>query len=274
LRATVVRLALLLGAAFFGLFTWRFNLSPTDWAGVAAAFCFLSALLVELYLLKDQPERTWYEGRAAAESARTLGWRYMMGAEPFGIEGQQVDIDALFLGRLNDVLSVLKDIDLSPGHAVREQITPVMRAIRAASLEDRRSMYEVNRVGEQQQWYSRKARWNRNRAAQWTLGMLAVEGTGIAAAILKAAGTVGGELLSLGGAIVAAMTAWLQTKQYRTIAAAYSVTALELASVRSRIANQVTEADWSKFVSDAEDAISREHTLWKASRGVRSGAEN
>ena len=66
------------------------------------------------------------------------------------------------------------------------------------------------------------------------------------------------------------MTAWLQTKQHQTLATAYTVTALELASVRSKIAYQNNEADWAKFVSDAEEAFSREHTLWKASRGVRS----
>jgi hypothetical protein len=70
--------------------------------------------------------------------------------------------------------------------------------------------------------------------------------------------------------MVAAMTAWLQTKQHRTLATAYAITALELASVRTRIAHQATEADWATFVSDAEEAFSREHTLWKASRGVRS----
>ena len=72
------------------------------------------------------------------------------------------------------------------------------------------------------------------------------------------------------GAMVAAMTAWLQTKQHRTLATAYTVTALELASVRSRIVHQASEEDWATFVSDAEEAFSREHTLWKASRGVRS----
>lgn len=74
----------------------------------------------------------------------------------------------------------------------------------------------------------------------------------------------------LTGALVAAMTAWLQTKQHRALAAAYGVTALELASMRLKIARQSTESDWARFVADAEEAFSREHTLWKASRGVRS----
>jgi hypothetical protein len=62
----------------------------------------------------------------------------------------------------------------------------------------------------------------------------------------------------------------LQTKQYRALATAYGITALELASVRTKVQWQQNDNDWAKFVNDAEEAFSREHTLWKASRGVRS----
>jgi hypothetical protein len=61
--------------------------------------------------------------------------------------------------------------------------------------------------------------------------------------------------------LVAAMTAWLETKQYQMLATAYAVTSIELASVRTKIAWQQNEGDWAKFVSDAEEAFSREHTL-------------
>jgi hypothetical protein len=100
--------------------------------------------------------------------------------------------------------------------------------------------------------------------------MLLIEILGIGAGILKAIGTIQGDLLGFAGALVAAMTAWLQAKQHRSLAAAYTVTALELASVRSKIRHQQSEADWATFVSDAEEAFSREHTLWKASRGLTS----
>jgi hypothetical protein len=81
---------------------------------------------------------------------------------------------------------------------------------------------------------------------------------------------VEGDLLIFFGAVVAAMAAWLQTKQYRALATAYGITALELASVRTQVQWQQNDNDWAKFVNDAEEAFSREHTLWKASRGVRS----
>jgi hypothetical protein len=270
LSATKIRLAGLMGAALFGLMVWRADASPVDWSGVLAALCFVIALVVEAYLLKSKPERTWYEGRAAAESVKTLSWRYIMGAEPFGIQRAAAEVDTLFLRQLDDVLGVLKGLDLTPDGAVDQQISARMRELRAAPLAARKAAYDAERIGEQEQWYSRKAKENRDLAKRWQIAMLVFECVGVAGGILKAVGTIEGDVLGFAGAVVAAMTAWLQTKQHRTLATAYAVTALELASVRSRIQYQQSEADWAAFVSDAEGAISREHTLWKASRSVRS----
>jgi hypothetical protein len=81
LTATGLRLAMLVAAAIFGLFSWRTG--GGDVAGIAAAGAFGVALLSELYLLQERPDRVWYDGRAAAESAKTLTWRYMVGGNPF-----------------------------------------------------------------------------------------------------------------------------------------------------------------------------------------------
>jgi hypothetical protein len=241
-----------------------------DWAGALAATCFTAALIVEIYLLARKPERTWYEGRAAAESAKTLSWRYMMGAVPFNVAMPPAEAEKLFLRRLEEVLEVLKDIELVVDNTSDEQITGAMQEVRSSLLSERKARYEEQRVREQQDWYARKAQWNRRRAESWTIAMVTIEALGLSAAMLKAVGTIEGDILGLAGAIIAAMAAWLQTKQHRTLATAYAVTSLELASVRSRIKHQADEEDWAVFVSDAEEAFSREHTLWKASRGVRA----
>lgn len=271
LLATRSRLVGILAAVFFGLFDWKVGASPVSWAGVLAACSFAMALVIETYLLQAKPERTWYEGRAAAESVKTLSWRYAVGGEPFNIGADPApQVADLFLNRLQSLFEVVRDLDLVPPTSSMEQITQGMRNIRTSSLADRKNIYEHDRVENQQNWYRRKAGWNKKWAAHWTKAMIGVEIAGIFFAILKAVGTIEGDILTLAGAVVAAITAWFQTKQYRTLATAYTVTALELASIRSKIANQNSEADWAKFVADAEEAFSREHTLWKASRGVRS----
>ncbi len=271
LWATRFRLFGVTGAALFGLFTWKYCSSPVDWSGVLAASCFVIALVVEGFLYRVKPERTWYEGRAAAESVKTLSWRYGVGGEPFNVgTDEETHVADLFLARLTSLFDVIKDLDLAAPTSSEGQITPGMRKVRALPLAERKDIYERGRVGDQQKWYQAKANWNKRHANGWTWAMLGVEVAGVIFGILKATGVIEGDLLTFSGVILATTTAWTQTKQYRTLATAYTVTALELASVRSKIANQYNEAEWAKFVNDAEEAFSREHTLWKASRGVQS----
>lgn len=267
LRATRVRLLAVIGASLFGLFTWKSGASPTDWSGVLAALCFAVVLLVEAYLVQTKPERTWYEARAAAESVKTLSWRYAVGGEPFNIgTGGGTDVSALFLARLRSLFDVVKDLDLEPPNSSEYQITQRMRDVRASDLSERKAIYETGRVGEQQDWYLRKARLSKRAADNWTFATLGIEVIGVVFAILKAVGVIRGDFLTFAGVVIAAIAAWLQAKQYRPLAAAYTVTALELATVRTKAVDQQTESEWSAFVSDAEEAFSREHTLWKASR--------
>jgi hypothetical protein len=271
LFAITVRLVSIVSAGAFGLATWKFDDKSADWAGVLATLFFIATVIVETYLLKTRPERTWYEGRAAAESVKTLSWRYSVGGDPFNIgERTEQDIDALFLRQLEAIISTLKDLDISPPTSAGEQITDLMRLVRSKSLDERKQAYELGRVAEQQGWYQRKAGSNDTLAIRWTIAVLCIEIIGVIAAVLKAVGIVEGDFLIFAGAVAAAMAAWLQTKQHRTLATAYGITALELASVRSKIRWQKTESDWAKFVNDAEEAFSREHTLWKASRGAQS----
>jgi hypothetical protein len=56
----------------------------------------------------------------------------------------------------------------------------------------------------------------------------------------------------------------------RAFGEAYSLTSQELAAVRSDWDADRTEEEWAEFVDEAEEAISRKHTLWRASRGVEA----
>lgn len=271
IRSAAIRLISVVAAGVFGLFVWKVDSKVTDWAGVLAVISFATALIIETHLLRTRPDRTWYEGRAAAESVKTLSWRYSVGGEPFKIDTlAEREMDELFLDQLKAVITVLKELRISPPTSAKSQITKAMRLARSATLYERKQLYEESRVGKQQQWYQDKATWNAGRASFWTTWMLIVEVGGVAGGVMKAVGIITGDILVLAGSIVAAMTAWLQTKQHQTLSTAYAVTAIELASVRSKIHLQEDENSWAKFVQDAEEAVSREHTLWKASRGVQS----
>lgn len=266
LLAIRIRLYLLVLAAATGAVS--VVVGRIDWSGFVGAAALVAAALSELYLVRDQPDRRWYEGRAAAESAKTLGWRYAVGAEPFGVETLSGrDADRLLIQRLDEVLIDLDDLAGESTIGTGEQITPAMRALRAAPLEVRRAAYERWRIEEELSWYQTKGAWNQRRARQLTFAVLLFEIVGAIGGLLHAIG-VDINLLGVAAAGAAALGLWLQTRQHQALAHAYAVTAQELSSIRSLIQWQGSESEWSAFVDDAETAISREHTLWRAKRGL------
>jgi SMODS and SLOG-associating 2TM effector domain 1/SMODS and SLOG-associating 2TM effector domain 3 len=250
--------------AIFGLFSWRTG--GGDVAGIAAAGAFGVALLSELYLLQERPDRVWYDGRAAAESAKTLTWRYMVGGNPFGkANPSDQDAEQLLLDRFGQIARDLKGVHLAPVSGGADQLSDAMRRLRDLPLDARREQYRRGRIEDQRDWYARKARWNAQRATRWSLALTTLEAVGLAGAVLKATGTVNVDLLGLTGTVVAAGVAWAQAKQHQTLASAYAIASQELATIGAQIDRPSTEQEWAHFVDQAEDAISREHTLWRAS---------
>jgi hypothetical protein len=264
LTATGLRLAMLVAAAIFGLFSWRTG--GGDVAGIAAAGAFGVALLSELYLLQERPDRVWYDGRAAAESVKTLTWRYVVGGNPFGkANPSDQDAEQLLLDRFGQIARDLKGVHLAPVSGGADQLSDAMRKFRGLPLDARREQYHRGRIEDQRDWYAHKARWNAQRATRWSLALTTLEAVGLAGAVLKATGTVNIDLLGLTGTVVAAGVAWAQAKQHQTLASAYAIASQELATIGAQIDRPSTEQEWAHFVDQAEDAISREHTLWRAS---------
>ena len=107
LTATKGRLVLILAAAVLGGMSWRVTADGVDIAGVLAACAFFLAMMSEIYLLTVKPEKAWYEGRAAAESVKTLSWRYAVGGAPLSITVARKEADALFLQALQETLQTL-----------------------------------------------------------------------------------------------------------------------------------------------------------------------
>ncbi len=245
---------------------WVINpLDEGDLMGVVAAAAFALAMLVRVYLLTERPERTWYGGRAAAESAKTLAWRYSVGGKPFGIDRDPDEVDVALIEGLREILTDLDVGILTMPSGKWKQITQGMRELRARSLEERKEAYRIGRIEDQLDWYSRKAMWNKTRFELWNICLISIEALGLIAAILAAIGLLPIDLLGFFGAVVAAGASWLQMKQHSNLAEAYSVAAYELSTINDRIPSYKTEESWAQFVNESETAISREHTLWRAS---------
>jgi SMODS and SLOG-associating 2TM effector domain 3/SMODS and SLOG-associating 2TM effector domain 1 len=248
--------------------------APTspDWkafvAWLSAAFLAIS-LVLTLAIKAQRKEKIWYSGRALAESAKTLAWRYMTAAEPFGKADVDANVDDRFLKALGEVLKAAKTALGEGGGASKgdDQITATMRAARERPLSDRIEVYVRCRIDQQRNWYSSKADANADLADRYYWYVIAAQVAALILALVRvhypdesfhAAGPL--------AALSAALIAWTQLKRYQEHAQAYSVASHELGLIKERARHLQGEAEFSAFVGESENAISREHILWLARR--------
>lgn len=222
----------------------------------------LGALTAKIYLVAYTPEKKWYNGRAAAESIKTLSWKYIAGAKPFEKVKTEAKVERLFLSRVSEILATVPTLD-EPSIG-RKQLTKSMKFERSKDFADRKQYYMTNRIDDQNTWYSKKSAFNAKRSNLWSILLLIFEAVAIVLAMLRFSGMTDIDFGGLTATIVAAGISWVQSKQYETLSQSYSVTAQELARVSSSL-ESTTESKWAINVEQAEEAISREHTLWVAS---------
>jgi hypothetical protein len=243
-----------------------------------AAAAFLAAAALAVRLTRQQPQGLWYEGRAAAESMKTLAWKFAVRADAYQPPPTTLpDAEGAYQLQLRGLLRGLRYSAAVPDDAEqRDTVTAAMRALRDEPLAVRREVYLRERVQAQHDWYRAKGAYC-DRAGRLTelLG-IALPLLGVALAVPRALGALPVDPLGAVSAVALSVAAWAQLRQYRPLAAAYRVAADELEQVREQLARlDLTAAGseelWARLARDAEDAVSREHTTWQARREVRPG---
>jgi hypothetical protein len=252
-----------LGAAGSG--EWQLTL------GVVAAIVFVAALVVQVEVARRRPDEAWYDGRALAESAKSLAWQYTVagGLYGHGADGSEAECDSRFLSDLRSLLDDIGSGHLAGTAGTEPQVTVAMRQIRGQDLATRRDAYLAGRIGEQRRWYDGNARLNNRRRRFWLGVVLLAQVVGGAGAVLAAAGVLDLDLLGIAAAFLAASVGWVHLGDYGTLASAYSVACHELGFAEEELRAIDGEKEWVEAVSDAEQAISREHRMWRAARGAR-----
>ncbi|MEU4765274.1 DUF4231 domain-containing protein [Actinosynnema sp. NPDC023794] len=259
-----VRLRLLLAVAAAATGAVPFVLGRVDVAAIGTAIALAAVSVTELNLKSARPEDRWYDGRALAESAKSLAWKFSVGGLPFDKAGGEPETERRFIQQMHELLEDAPATSIRPSQ--RPVVTEGMRTLRAAPFAERKAAYLGARVADQQRWYTAKAARNERLAGWWRAGLLSIEVIGICAALGKAVGAVRFDLAGVVAAVIAAGTAWISLRQLSTLARAYTFAANELAIVRSRLELVEDEPSWASEVADAEEAVSREHTMWRASR--------
>ncbi|WP_052709534.1 DUF4231 domain-containing protein [Streptomyces sp. NRRL S-495] len=262
-----LNLLLLFLAAAAGVVSLRTDGSGIDWAGFVAALAFISSILLRLYIVEQRDERRWYECRAAAESCKTLAWRYAVCGDPFPESMSADEARRLFIARLREISLDLDVVDVSFGLDINE----AMERCRAADRSTRIETYRTYRLAEQVEWYARMAKLRDRQSRIWRRLALLGEMIGIVAGVLKAYNVLAIDLLGVVSAGVAGVTAWAQAQRLETEASAYSLTAREIRHILSVTDSGADAEAWGTFVDQAEAAISREHTMWASGRSGKIG---
>jgi hypothetical protein len=256
LRCEKVQLASLLGAAAVA----AFGSYP-----LPVVLLFALALLAQVYRLATRADEKWWNGRAGAESVKTAAWRFVVGAAPFGLSNPGADVE--LARRVAEVAREVADLVPVPGGETH--VTPEMREVRARPLQKRIDIYQRERIQNQCSWYTTKSEFNQSRSTWWSLGGIAAPGLALILGIAAAVGDWEVDALGVFSAIGASVVAWVAVKQYQILARSYAVASAELGVIDVEISSRSwTEDEWAVFVNEAEEAISREHTSWRASRAV------
>lgn len=258
------RLLILSFAAIVGVFSWRVGSGRIDLWGIVGVLAFTAAMAMELDAWKSRPDKTWYDGRAVAESAKTLAWKFAVGALPFPCEMDLAVARRALVERLQEVQSSFQGLEVAALDA--PAISQWMVDQRTSSLEDRKRSYLAARIEDQKSWYATNAQLNRKKARQWRSVLVLCEFLGVA---LSLAVALVENLVALSPAIavlVVATVAWSETKQYDFNSRAYSAAVNDLANAEAKLELAIDESSWAKEVDDAEEAISREHVIWWATR--------
>lgn len=258
----------MIGAALLAVYNYD-TVGAKELVYIVAGILLLLSMVLSIILLNRKPEDVWYQGRALAESCKTLTWRFMTCSESFEHSIPPQQARSIFIDKLKDISNEFSALTKEMDAALIKlpPISPLMEDIRSMNTADRKEYYIRNRILDQQQWYSRKAKWNGKRYVAWFGVIISFQALSLTSMVYLIANPDSGwNFVGLFTTIGASALSWLQLKQHQNLKQAYSTAAMELTFIGALSDSITTDDQLAKFVLDSENAVSREHTLWIAQR--------
>lgn len=255
----------LISAAALTLFSQK-----SLWSAWLSLLFFSASLGIYMYGKIGNFQNVWYQGRALAESVKTMVWRYMMEAPPFD-RGE--DVDAKFARLLSELVAENSGLgsNLASSNGVGSAITSGMRQVRRCRLEERRRLYMADRVVEQREWYERKALSNKRMGGFWLFAVIALHAIAMVLMIWRISDPkidyLPIEVVVVGASCV---ITWTQFRKFDELASAYTLAAIEIGIIEVEGGRISSVQQLSDFVGNAENAFSREHTQWLARKDLGS----
>jgi hypothetical protein len=245
------------------------QVEPKLYIYVISGIILLISFALTLIIRTKKFEDTWYQGRALAESCKTLSWRFITCAKSFESNLTKQEVEDYFITRVKELSSEFKDLNesLNAKIIVLPIVTAKMWEIRNLNTLERKQYYIEKRINEQKEWYATKAEFNKTKYNNWFYVIIASQLIAIiSVGFLIKYPDSNWNFVGLFTTISASAISWLQLKQHQELKQAYTTAAQELNFIQASFGNINTDTELAEFVLDSENAISREHTLWQAQK--------
>jgi len=236
---------------------------------VVSCFFLLAGLVMTVIVKTKKYEDIWYQGRALAESCKTLTWRFITCSESFEVDMNIENAKAALVKRLKELGNEFKELNnnLNAKTLTLPNISDEMLKVRNLNMQQRKEYYIQHRIEDQKKWYATKAEFNKSKYNLWFFTIIVAQAIALACAIYLIKNPDSNwNFVGLFTTISACALSWLQLKQHQELKQAYTTAAQELNFILESASLVTSETKLSEFVLDSENAISREHTLWLAQK--------
>ena len=259
----------------------------------------LAYLAVNLLPLRRPVLTRWYVGRAMAETSKGLLYRFTAGGAGMEIDDSGTDETATITLKRNlwgerdhaftaspSLESRLERSELgSAAGVLRERAAldgaswPDLQAARGRPLADRVQDYITERIIDQKTWYETKSTGWKHQVRRMRHGSIAVAAGMTALLLIRPSAAAAPFLVGMTAAALGAGEAWVHFRQGENLKISYQYAADELDRLQKRAqavldqarllspkaSSAELEERWAAIVDATEDAVSREHTSWRAS---------
>lgn len=232
---------------------------------------YVVSLLVTIILKYTSLEKKWYNYRASSESIKSLVWKYMIGGAPFELSKNQSEVDTLFVEIIQKIIAEIKESKLLNLNGISNiKASDTMITVRNLSFNERLELYCKQRIGKQKNWYADKAKSNKDSSIKYFIILIVLQVLIVTFLIyLIYTPDFPIKSFSLFSTVISSILAWSQLNRFQELSQSYSIASQELKSIMDKFDEIKNDLQLSQFVADSEAAISREHIMWLARRGVK-----
>ena len=236
---------------------------------IISGILLLGAMIISIFLKVKKYEDIWYRGRALAESCKTLTWRFIMTSEYFENNISDDEADRRFIQRIREINNEFSDLNnvLNSTQLNLPIITVEMKRVRNLALNDQKTYYLNNRIQNQIDWYSSKADDSKFKYDAWFFTIIIVQFLAlISIGFLIKYPSSDFNFVGVFSTTAASGFSWLQVKKYQENKEAYTTANSELNLIKAEGNKNFSDNEFSEYVLDSENAMSREHTMWLAQK--------